>query len=153
MSYRPYSVIIQEAVTQAASQSGFLQTELDNNSGSSISAFQPVASDGNGEIKAIDPSVENDALKTLGVTTTSIADGSSGDVVTHGRLDNITTSFSFGDYVYVSKTGDLTNVEPSVGVASFVAGDWVIRIGTIVKNKTTPSQKDLMVNVTVVGQL
>ncbi len=149
MSYRPYAAIIAEATSAATG----MRVELQNDSGSAIASLQPVCSDSDGKIQAIDVSIEDDAIKTLGVSTTSISDGSSGLILTHGRLEAVTTPYSFGDYVYVSKTGDLTNILPSEGVGGFISGDYIIRIGTIVRNKSIPSQKDLLVNVTVVGQV
>lgn len=149
MSYKPYAAII--AAAQAANTG--IKFDMLNNSGSLINALQPVTSDGSGQVKAIDPSVEDDSLKVVGVAAQMIPDGSSGSVVSHGKFENISTSFSFGDYVYVSKTGDLTNILPTIGSNGFTDGDFVIRVGVIVKNKTIPSQKDLVVQINIVGQL
>lgn len=149
MSYRPYAAIISAA--QAASSG--IKFEIYNNSGSTIAALQPVASDSNGKIIAIDPSTELTAVKIIGVAGQSIADGAYGLVYSHGKFENITTSFGFGDYVYVAKDGTLTNIEPSEGVDGFVAGDFILRVGVIVRNRTTPSQKDLVINISIVGQV
>ena len=106
-----------------------------------------------GKAKAIDPSNSDDAIKIMGVAGEAILDGSFGQVYSHGKFENITTTFDFGDYVYVSISGDLTNVLPSEGVDGFVSGDFIIRVGVIVRNKTTPSQKDLVINIGIVGQI
>ena len=149
MSYRPYVAIIAAAVS---SLSG-IKFEIYNNSGSSIASLQPVASDSNGKLIAIDPAVELTAVKILGVAESSIPNGSYGNVYSHGKFENITTTFGFGDYVYVSKTGGLTNIEPSEGVDGFVSGDFILRVGIIVRNRAIPSQKDLIINIGIVGQV
>jgi hypothetical protein len=81
------------------------------------------------------------------------ANGAVGDVVLAGKIENVTTSFDFGDYLYVSKTGGLTNQLPSIGVDSFVSGDFVIKMGLVTRNRTTPANKDYLIRVEIVGQL
>jgi hypothetical protein len=150
MTYRPYAAIIAEA----AAQNTNLQTDLTNNSGSDIAALQPVASvPGDGEIEAIDVTSQDSYLSALGLAVAAIPNGSDGNVITHGRLPNVTTSFNFGDYLYVGSDGNLTNLPPDIGSNGFVAGDFIIRMGIVVRNKVTPSQKDFLVQVERVGQL
>lgn len=150
MTYRPYSAII--AAAQASSTK--LSVGLANNSGYGIDALQPVTPvPGTGEIQAVDVSAGSTTFRVLGLASQAIPDGSSGDVVTHGRIQNVSTSFSFGDFVYVAKDGSLTNVEPLIGVGGFAEGDVAIKVGMIVKNKDNPSQKDLIVNVEYGGTL
>ena len=141
------------AALAGATNAGSTQPTLENQSGSTIAKAVPVKIDALGYIAPIDPSVEADAFAIVGVTNASIADNTTGKVVSNGLLENITTSASYGDSVFVAKDGSLTNVKPSIGVGGFVAGDWVIRVGVISRNVTTPSQKDLLVNITIVGQL
>ena len=57
------------------------------------------------------------------------------------------------DVLYVSKTGGVTNVKPSIGVDGFTAGDVIIRLGVVSKNRDNPSNKDLIVNVAIIGVL
>jgi hypothetical protein len=149
MTYRPFAAII----AAASSSSTGIKFELQNDSGSDISALQPVASDVNGKAKAINPSIEADAVKVAGIAGSAILDGSYGYVHSHGKIENVTTSYTFGDYIYVSKTGGLTNILPSEGVDGFVAGDFIIRVGIIVRNRAIPSQKDLMINIGIIGQI
>lgn len=92
-------------------------------------------------------------MNVAGVASESIANGSSGAFITTGKVTNITTSASFGDVVYVSKTGILTNTKPSIGAGGFIAGDFVVSVGVIAKNADNPSSKDLVVIIDVVGQL
>lgn len=153
MSYRPFSVIIQQSVVASAAATSGIKFEIYNDSGVAITELQPVTSDGNGRAKAIDVSVESDALKIIGLAGQAIADSDYGYVYSHGKFENITTSYNFGDYVYVSKTGNLTNIAPSEGVDGFVAGDFIIRVGVIVRNRATPSQKDLLINIGIIGQV
>jgi hypothetical protein len=149
MTYRPFAAIIAEA--QAANSN--LITQMENQSGSLIPALTPVAVDNNGYITTIDVSDEDTVFSIAGVTKASIANNASGDVSLAGRIENVSVSFAHGDYVYVSKTGGLTNQHPAIGVNGFVAGDAVIRVGVIVRNTNTPSNKDLLVKMQLVGKL
>lgn len=148
MTYRPYSNIIQQA---SAAQSQ--EITLKNNSGFTISILQPVSVDSNGDIRPTNVSIESDAIKFLGVATENIPNGSSGKVILYGKLENISTSLSLGDYVYVSKSGGLTATLPSEGVDGFVAGDYVIRVGVIAKNQSNPLNKDLVLSPAIIGML
>lgn len=149
MSYRPYSAIIAEA--QSANSS--IRLELKNDTGSTINALSPVTINSDGKLKLINVSNAADASKASGVVTDNISDASLGVVVMAGRIENIFTAFNYGDFVWVSKSGDLTNVEPVLGVGGFVSGDFVIRIGVITRNRTVPANKDLLVQVRLVGQM
>lgn len=129
------------------------KTQIENHSGVNLPAQTPVTIDTNGYAKAINVSVTASAFAACGITDLSgIADTSFGNIIVGGILNGV-TGFNLGDVLYVSKTGDLTNVKPSIGVGGFAALDYVIRVGVVMRNHTTPSQKDLIVNVTVVGQL
>jgi hypothetical protein len=74
---------------------------FNNASGSSIAAYTPVSIDASGQLQAIDVSSEAASFALAGVTTGSIANGTSGNVVTSGILSNITTSYSLGDVLFV----------------------------------------------------
>lgn len=149
MSYRPYQVII----NAAAGASSAITIELQNSTGSAIGALIPVTIGSDGKLKTVDVSSDTDAIKNVAVTVASIADGDHGSVVLAGKIANISTSFDFGDYVFVSKTGDLTNVVPEIGVGGFVEGDAHIRIGVITRNRDNPANKDLLVKIEAVGVL
>lgn len=124
-----------------------------NSSGGALNRTDPVRIDTAGALQKIDVSVETDALTCLGVAKDSVANGNLVGIVTQGRLLDVTVSGTFGDAMYISKTGVLTNVKPSIGVNGFLAGDFVIFIGLIVKNQSNPLLADLMINIRVVGQL
>ena len=133
--------------------SGSVGGAVDNNSGLTLVRATPIRIDGNGDAAPIDVSVEAQAIAVVGVSLENVIDGSSGTIVTSGKVENITTTANNGDVLYVSKTGGLTNTQPSIGIGGFVAGDFIIRIGTLFKNVETPSQQDLLLNVSIVGQL
>lgn len=149
MTYRPYAAIIAQA--QAANSN--LTAQLINDTGSNIPILTPVSVDSDGRLITIDVSGDDSVISIAGVTAEEILDGSSGSVALNGRIVNITTSFLHGDYLYVSKTGGLTNEVPTSGVNGFVDGDAVIRVGVIVRNASAPSQKDLLVKMQLVGKL
>jgi hypothetical protein len=149
MSYRPYSVII--AAAQAANSN--LSIQIKNETGSSIAALTPVAINNNGTLTTIDVSDDSTVFSVAGVTKVAIAHNSSGEVSLAGYIENVLVPFAHGDYVYVSKTGGLTNQHPTIGVDGFVAGDAVIRVGVIVRNANTPANKDLLVRMQIVGKL
>ena len=143
MSYRPYSEL------RAA---GIEDTKV-NNTGVEIQKATPVRINSSGDLDFINVSVEAESLSVAGVSGANIADGSPGSFVTTGKITNISTSAAFGDIVYISKSGGLTNTKPSIGVGGFVPGDFVIAIGVISKNDSNPLNKDLVINIDIVGQL
>lgn len=143
MTYRPY-----DQITAVG-----LSDQRQNVSGTQMAKGTPVRMTLAGDMDYIDVSNEAHAFAVSGVTNTVVPNLSTGPVLTSGRLVNLTTSFAFGDPVYVSKTGGLTNVKPSLGVDGFVAGDFIIAIGVIGKNADNPANKDLILNIGLVGQI
>lgn len=124
-----------------------------NNSGSTLAAFTPVYQNSSGNINKIDPSQEAQVANYLGVLLESTSTGSVGTVALSGLVKNVTTGFSIGDLVYLSKTGSLTVTVPEIGSGGFVAGDFVVKVGKITKNSTNGSQKDFKVEIEVKGKL
>lgn len=124
----------------------------DNNTGNTLAKATPVRLSSVG-FMAIDVSDEASANSIAGLTRADITNSSAGEVISSGILENISTSASVGDIMYVSKLGDLTNVKPSIGVGGFLVGDWVIRVGAVAKNNDNPSLKDILVNIQIVGEL
>lgn len=125
--------------------------ELINNTGSTVTKGSPVSVNSFGEISIINVSNEASAFASIGVMENDTIYTASGNVITSGILTNISTSANFGDMLFVSKSGALTNIKPSVGVDGFVSGDWIVMIGVVAKNKNNPLNKDLIVNVQVIG--
>lgn len=123
-----------------------------NNTGNTVTKATPVRLSNTG-LMPIDVSDEGSANSIAGLTRADIDNLGSGEVVSSGILENISTTASIGDIMYVSKLGDLTNVKPSIDVDDFEAGDWVIRVGAIAKNNENPLLKDILVNIQIVGEL
>lgn len=127
--------------------------DLLNNSGSSMYLGNPISVDGSGNMAITNVSSQASSLAFIGALQANTANAVVGNVVMAGRLDNITGSFTFGDSLYVSKTGGLQSTYPDVGILGFAAGDYVIRVGVIAKNQTNPILKDLLVSIQIIGQL
>ena len=54
---------------------------------------------------------------------------------------------------YIDKTGNLTNIKPSEGVNGFIALDWIVKVGIVVKNNTNPVLKDIKIRLENRGQI
>ena len=143
MSYIPIS-----AIQALASTFGY-----NNASGISMPVTTPVRVRADGDVDYVNVSVEADVFAIVGVVSELTLPNAQAPVMTSGRLLNINTSFLFGDPVYINKAGDLTNIKPTIGVNSFISGDYVVRIGTISKNTENPLLKDLIISLNLVGQL
>jgi len=143
MSFRPYTEITTAGLSDNRS----------NNTGSAFTKGTPARINNSGELDFINVSIESDIKGVVGVTSEAIANGSAGSVATSGKVSDITTTAALGDTLYIDKTGALTNIEPDVGVNSFVAGDFVIAIGVVAKNESNPVLKDLIIFVDIRGQL
>lgn len=123
-----------------------------NATGSTIPFFTPIRVNSTG-MHAIDVSDENDVFNIAGITTGSVINGNTGTYASSGKLAAVPVAYADRDPVYISKSGGVTNSKPDIGVAGFVAGDWVVRLGFISINESNPSQRDFLVNIVVVGQL
>jgi len=126
---------------------------IQNLSGTMIPQYYPVAISTLGGIELMDVATEANARAVVGLTSVAINSGNSGAVIIGGVIYNFPTAFNYRDIVYVSKTGGLTNVAPSIGVGGFVDLDFSIRVGVIKKNLLNPLNKDLVLNIEVLGQL
>ena len=143
MSYRPYNKITTVAISDTRT----------NNTGVTMAKGTPARINSNGELDFVDVSLESSSFPVVGLISQDIADGSFGNFLTVGKVTDITTTASFGDVVFVSKTGGLTNIKPTIGVEGFIEGDFVIQVGVVAKNEDNPSLKDLILNVSLVSQL
>lgn len=148
MSYNPnFSGV------SSAPSSDTVRTNESNNTLSTLLKLTPVRIDSSGFMAPIDVANEIQALAIAGILGDDVPSSSSGAIINSGRLIDITTSASLGDVLYVSKTGGVTNTKPAIGIEGFVADDFVIRLGIVAKNQTNPLNKDLLVNISIVGQL
>jgi len=136
----------------AAIEGSFLQASILNGSGGTINKATPVLINGAGKLDNIDVSLAT-ALGTIGVSSDTALNGNNNKIVFAGIIEDIGSSFANGDVIYVSKTGGLTEVKPSIGVNGFLAGDFVIIVGSIAENKDNPVNNDLLVNINLIGQL
>ena len=127
-------------------------TEL-NNTGSTLAQLTPVKITLDGNLGTIDVSVESDVHALAGIVDENIPNGASGNIITSGRVLNISTSAAFGMPLYLSKSGGVTDTIPDIGVGGFVAGDFVVSLGIVAKNAVSPSNKDLIVRILILGQL
>jgi hypothetical protein len=130
-----------------------LEDLYDNNSGTPLFKGTPIRINTAGTLDTIDVAIENEVDAIVGLTNQDIADGQSGTVVFKGRLKDISTAIIIGSPVYLSKSGIITADKPTEGSNGFLAGDFVVRIGTIIKNVDDPLKKDLLVDIKVLGQL
>jgi hypothetical protein len=130
-----------------------LSTNYTNGSGSTILKGTPVATLSTGLVTTIDASDQASVDAFVGLYAQDTPNGASGLVIDSGRLENVTTSFNVGDPLYISKTGGLINVPPSIGVNGFVVGDEVVFVGVVVINEFNPSLKDIKVLIEKVGDL
>jgi hypothetical protein len=123
-----------------------------NDSGSILPKLTPIRLTSTG-ISTINVSNEASSNAILGLVQADVPIANIGSIVIAGVVEDITTSASIGDIMYVSKTGGLTNSKPSQGVSGFVSGDWVIRVGVIAPNNDNLLLRDILVNVQIVGVL
>jgi hypothetical protein len=143
MTYRPYKDL----------KTSGIQINYTNSSGSTIFKGTPVCQKITGSIDFVDVSVESDAFSFIGITGSDISNLLKGPVATNGRVEDVTVTGSFGDSLYISKTGSLTTIKPEIGLGGFLSLDFVLRVGVIAKNETNPLLKDIILDVQRVGQL
>lgn len=152
MSYNPNFVGNPSSLTVGSSSTGY-----QNNTGSTAGIATAVsASAANpGQFLLTDVSNEPSAEGWLGLTSQSIPNLASGLVISDGRLENVQSlGFTVGQAVWVGSTpGTLTTTQPSIGVAGFVSGDFVLFVGVIVQNEFNPSNQDLQLCRQIIGQL
>jgi len=130
-----------------------LITNFQNGTISTLSKGTPVSVNTSSQLVAVNVSSETSVQALVGLTGQDIPSAATGSVIYSGRLEDITTSYVAGDALYISKTGNLTNVKPDIGVGGFVSGDFVIFVGVVVKNEFNNSLKDIKLMLSVVGQL
>jgi hypothetical protein len=148
MSYNPnFSSISSIESAQA------LRVTETNTTGSLIPKLTPVKINTSGNLALIDVSIEADILALVGLTNADISNTAAGEVANTGRVKDITTGAAFGDTLYISKTGGITNIKPEIGVGGFIVGDFVVKLGVIAKNQLNPLNKDIILQISLIGQL
>lgn len=124
-----------------------------NATGSTLIKGTPVRLDINGKYQNINVSVSADVLAIVGLMIEDTANTIKGASIAIGRIEDVVLSATFGESVYLSKSGGLTNTSPSIGIDGFVSGDFVVRLGIVFKNEIIITQKDLYLNIAIIGQL
>lgn len=108
-----------EAVLPLASYS---QVRVLNNSGSAITAGDPVYVTGYTTATTIARATSSTTQPILGLAKTSIAINANGIVVVSGILESVNTSgFTAGDILYAGTTGGLTTTQDAGGAVGIVA--------------------------------
>jgi hypothetical protein len=130
-----------------------LQTTYQNASGTLLVQCTPVCTNSSGQAVTVDVTDETTVGRLIGLLSADLPVAAFGEVTDAGRMENVNLSFNVGDVLYVSKTGFLTNIKPDIGSNGFVEGDFVIFVGVVVTNQFNPSQKDLKLMLSVVGEL
>lgn len=155
MSYRPYDTIIQETLDliPPAAEAGSVKIVYVNSTGSILTALQVISiNTGTGNLQLASVSSENTILSGLGLTEAAVPIGDEASIVHKGQIKNVTTSLTYGA-VFLNKDGTLTNTQPNIGINGFIEGDFVLKVGVIIKNKDNPLNKDFIVDFSIVGQL
>jgi len=124
-----------------------------NSTGGLLSQLTVVRVLGNGSIGMIDVTDRDQVYSIFGALESNVANGDSVSVISKGRIKNITTSFNTGDVIFLDKSSNLTNITPEIGVNGFVVGDFVVRLGIIVQNEENPSNKDIIIDIQIIGSL
>ena len=130
-----------------------VQNAASNTTGLTLTQLTPVKVNSDGSLGTVNVSIEADVQAIAGIVASNIPNGTSGNVASDGRILNIGSTYPYGTQLYISKTGGVTNVQPSIGVGSFVSGDFVVSLGVVAQNNTNPSNYDLIVRILLVGQL
>lgn len=143
MTYRPYSTFVNPAIE-------YVRT---NTTGVTINAGTPVIMNSSGDPDFVNVSIEAEVISIAAVAQDTVSNGDEGVFVTSGRVKELNVAFDFGDTIYISKTGGLTNVQPAVGVGGFVDGDFIVMLGVIARNEDNASLKDLILHIDIMGQL
>ena len=125
-----------------------------NNLGVNLPKLTPVCiNPSTGLISTVDVSDEEKSRTVYGVLSQTSMCGCKAEVTSVGRIEDVLITGNFGDPIYVSKAGTLTNIPPAVGVGSFVSGDFCIEVGFLAKNLSNPLQKDLVVRISKAEQI
>ena len=136
-----------------------LSSTVDNQSFFTVTKGQPVRMDGSGEMQAID--ITNDtALRLFGIATEEILNTGTGEIATHGRVEDVVITAILGDILYVKSDGTLigsseftSGDEPTIGEDGYLVGDHVLKVGIVAKNVANGAKKDIIVHIQTMGQL
>lgn len=149
MTYSPYYF-----GPQGAGSSRQVVTDYTNASAiTAIPKAQACSVNGAGLLVPLNVSSDASWKAFVGYANIYIPTSTLGPVITNGRLQNFTTSYTAGTSLYIDKTGNPTNIIPSIGVNGFVAGDMVIFMGVIVANEANNAEFDISLFTQFIGVL
>lgn len=131
------------------------KTSYQNGTGITITAAAPVATDSASKLLLVDVTDESTVESMVGLASSDIPSAANGEVVHSGRMEEIPLGLGFAirDIIYVDHGGTLTNVKPSIGVGSWVTGNFVVLVGVVVKNQFDPTKQDIQLFLELIGQL
>lgn len=151
MSYSPVSFNPESTGTAE----GVSTTYTNASSVTAIPQAMACAVNSAGLIAPLDVSSQASVNNMVGYASSRIPASTAGPVISNGRLKLYTNSNSYalGTPLYIGTDGNPTNIVPSVGVNSFVSGDYCIFLGVIVPNEVNPSEFDISLFTQIVGVL
>ena len=148
MSYTPNTVGSQFYGSARSLATGYI-----NGMGTTLTQSTPVCVNTSGQMISVDVTSDAAIAGLIGLVQQDTPSTALGLVTDNGRLENITTSFSIGDPVYINFDGTLTNVRPDLTVSGWAVGMYMVFIGVIVMNQFNPALKDIKIYLDVLGQL
>ena len=129
------------------------QTGYVNGTGSTINIGTPVSTLANGMMSPTDVTSQASVQAFVGLCATTTPSAAKAQVVSAGRLENVSTGFNVGDAIYIGLDGTLINVKPDIGVAGFASGNFLVFVGVVVQNEFNASAQDIQVFLQVFGEL
>ena len=117
----------------------------------------PVSINASGSLAVVDITDEDSSYAFCGVTSVDCLINGTDTVLTAGSvLLDIPAVFGltgqYGKHIFVSHTGTLTMVKPTIGVGGFLSQDFIISVGITTKNTATATT-DLILNPRIIGRL
>ena len=124
-----------------------------NSTGGLLTQLTVVRIQANGSLGLVNVTNRDQVYSIFGILEENVANGDTASVISKGRIRNITTALSIGDVVFLDKSSNLTSTTPDIGINGFVEDDFIVRIGIVVQNESNPLNKDLIVDLQVLGRL
>lgn len=117
----------------------------------------PVTINASGQLAVVDITNEDSAYAFCGVTSIDCLTSGIDTVLTAGSvLTDIPASYGltgqYGKHIFVSHTGSLTLVKPTVGNGGFLSQDFILSVGVTTRNPATGTT-DLILNPRIIGQI
>lgn len=131
-----------------------LGTNYQNGTGSTMAPATPVAVNSSSHLILVDISDETTVENMVGYVVSAIPSSATGQIISGGRLENISSSYATGTPVWIGPTpGTLTNVKPDLSQPGWASGMFVIFVGVVVANEFNPSLTDIQLFTQIIGQL